>query len=612
MSYTITIPEPLPSDGYRQLSPRELAKRAAAMDCIHKQEAGHCQGQVYATVFFDGTGNNQDWTEPKTSGTQKDRNKHSNVARLFNAAIPDAKSGLFPWYITGVGTPMSDIGDNNQSGNTLGLGAGYMGADRINWGITRILNSIHAYATDGHVLITDDAAKQLVNSISSSSNSDSGGMMGGTLTASITVGLGAKLGQTLANMAMEKQRRIAALRKWEDKLEVALKNSQRKVTSVNLAVFGFSRGAAEARAFSNWLGELLKQNDGGYNTLAGVPIRLYFMGLFDTVASVGVPNMILGVNGHMAWASGTQSIPSFIEQCVHLVALHEQRACFPLEMASNVRQVAYPGMHSDIGGGYLPTEQGKTGQLSQIPLNDMYYEAVKAGVPLLSRDEINSRPAQKSAFEISADLLAAYKGYWSDNHIVTSASGQSGVLDMIHQHTRQYLQWRKALPTQLDLKNRDYYTAAIQDDRLQLKEAQDDLAEQVSAIRTSLQSPLKTVGTEAMLGLLSPVKAEKYAWEHRPTSDETRELFSAVTDNADVPRGVHTLFNHYLHDSRAGFRLPTSMEPQDITGGYLRYRNVYQNSQEQTVASSTQGTTAPGDAQFAQDALVGTGEEATA
>ncbi|MCP3723235.1 DUF2235 domain-containing protein [Paraburkholderia sp. CNPSo 3272] len=327
MSYTLTIPDPLPADGYRKLSPREMTQRAAAMDCVHKQEAGHCQGQVYATIFFDGTGNNQDWTEPKTSGDQRARNKHSNVARLFNAAIPDARTGLFPWYITGVGTPMKDIGDNNQSGNTLGMGAGYMGADRINWSITRIFNSIHSYATEGHVLLTDDVAKKLVNSISSSSSSDSSAIMQQALPTSIAVGVGAKMGQTLANMALENQRRIADFRKWEEKLRAVLTSDQckRKVTSVNVAVFGFSRGSAEARAFTNWLSELLKQDDGGIHTLAGVPLRIYFMGLFDTVASVGVPNMIPGVNGHMSWAEGTQSIPATVEKCVHFVALHEQR-----------------------------------------------------------------------------------------------------------------------------------------------------------------------------------------------------------------------------------------------------------------------------------------------
>lgn len=95
MSYSVNIPEPLPADGYRKLSPQELARRAAAMQCIHEQGVGHCQGQVYTTLFFDGTGNNPEWVEPKTTGNQQARNKHSNIARLFNARLEDRENGIF-------------------------------------------------------------------------------------------------------------------------------------------------------------------------------------------------------------------------------------------------------------------------------------------------------------------------------------------------------------------------------------------------------------------------------------------------------------------------------------------------------------------------------------
>lgn len=112
---------------------------------MHTKGPGVCQGQVYSTLFFDGTGNNQKWTEPNTSGTQQARDKHSNIARLLNAALTEPADGFFPYYIPGVGTPFKEIGDTDTSGNRLGQGAGYMGADRINWGITRIFNAMHIY-----------------------------------------------------------------------------------------------------------------------------------------------------------------------------------------------------------------------------------------------------------------------------------------------------------------------------------------------------------------------------------------------------------------------------------------------------------------------------------
>ncbi|MBK0004868.1 DUF2235 domain-containing protein, partial [Erwinia sp. S38] len=90
---------------------------------------------------------------------------------------------------------------------------------------------------------------------------------------------------------------------------------------------------------------------------------------------------------------------------VHLVSSHEQRLCFPLDSirrpngqypASSV-EVVYPGMHSDLGGGYPPGDQGKAKAeddgflLSQIALHDMYASAFQIGAPLkVLRDALPS------------------------------------------------------------------------------------------------------------------------------------------------------------------------------------------------------------------------------
>ncbi|EMB4296314.1 DUF2235 domain-containing protein, partial [Enterobacter roggenkampii] len=87
-----------------------------------------------------------------------------------------------------------------------------------------------------------------------------------------------------------------------------------------------------------------------------------------------------------------------IKNCVHLVSSHEQRLCFPLDSIrradgqypANSKEIVYPGMHSDIGGGYPPGDQGKANYLdisdsqllSQIALHDMYCNAFRAGAPM--------------------------------------------------------------------------------------------------------------------------------------------------------------------------------------------------------------------------------------
>ncbi|MNZ68300.1 hypothetical protein D3C78_865650 [compost metagenome] len=128
-----------------------------------------------------------------------------------------------------------------------------------------------------------------------------------------------------------------------------------------------------------------------------LPVSVEYLGLLDTVASVGIADIIPGANGHMSWADGNQQLPAdLVKRCLHLVASHEQRLCFPLESIrraqggypANSVEVIYPGVHSDQGGGYPPGDQGKaTGEndgllLSQIALNEIYADAYYHGAPL--------------------------------------------------------------------------------------------------------------------------------------------------------------------------------------------------------------------------------------
>lgn len=156
---------------------------------------------------------------------------------------------------------------------------------------------------------------------------------------------------------------------------------------INVAIFGFSRGATEARAFVRKLIERhCERAESGLIWIAPngerVPLRINFMGLFDTVASVGGPSR------HFSWASEL-AIPPEVERCVHYVAAHEVRAAFPLDSVrgdrvypTNCEEVVYPGVHSDVGGGYAPDEQGRSNMLARIPLRHMIADAVRAGVPM--------------------------------------------------------------------------------------------------------------------------------------------------------------------------------------------------------------------------------------
>ncbi|WOO50942.1 DUF2235 domain-containing protein [Hafnia alvei] len=71
--------------------------------------------------------------------------------------------------------------------------------------------------------------------------------------------------------------------------------------------------------------------------LCGIDVKVEFIGILDTVPSVGIVHLAPFFSGHMDWANGTQQLPSekvfpnFIKCCRHFVSAHEQRFCFPLD-----------------------------------------------------------------------------------------------------------------------------------------------------------------------------------------------------------------------------------------------------------------------------------------
>ncbi|KJZ38287.1 DUF2235 domain-containing protein, partial [Pseudomonas fluorescens] len=184
-------------------------------------------------------------------------------------------------------------------------------------------------------------------------------------------------------------------------LRIALQQHQPgqvKLLGLKLYVYGFSRGATAARAFVSALNQLLARATQSLRLLdLHLPVSVEYLGLLDTVASVGLADIVPGANGHMSWADGNQQLPAnLVKRCLHLVASHEQRLCFPLESIrraqggypANSVEVIYPGVHSDQGGGYPPGDQGKAiGRddrllLSQIALHDLYADAFAHGAPL--------------------------------------------------------------------------------------------------------------------------------------------------------------------------------------------------------------------------------------
>jgi Uncharacterized alpha/beta hydrolase domain (DUF2235) len=548
---------PVPLDGMRKLNAREAAQRDKAMTCVRSPGATKCKGQVHVGLFFDGTGNNDQWTEPGTSGTQRSRNKHSNVARLFDAHLIEPENGFFRYYMPGVGTPFKDIGDTSEwQYDNLGMGLGYRGADRIVFGILSILNSVNAYLTNARLLSPND-----------------------------TGSLAATLGQTPTGpFAPEGTFRWTALTALEERLASVVQAHQRKVIQINVSIFGFSRGAAEARACAFWLSQICERNNGGM-MLAGVPLRIGFMGLFDTVAAVGLGDVTPFTEGHMAWANGTQSVHPAVEDCVHFIALHEQRASFPLEAAVGRGNIGYPGMHSDIGGGYWPGEQGKampewgvSPHLSQIPLLDMHFAAIKGGVPMKTIGEIKADAGLARSFATDERLLATY------NQWVTELKIKGGdILDVTANHAREYIRWRGWLHEggRGGVAGLEFFKRASQaKDKSDLQEADLKLSAQLKfllerrAANASMGAYLHERFKDA-IRLVSPVSTVLVEPGKAPLTAYEKKFLEIAAEGPAPSLATAKLFADYVHDSRAGFRPLGMQEPILLTGGYLRFRHVF-------------------------------------
>ena len=540
------------------------------MRCIRARDSS-CSGQVHVGLFYDGTGNNHFWTEPNQQHNQKIRNKHSNVSRLWDAHLQDVKSGFFKFYMQGVGTPYEEIGDRNPAITAkAGNGFGFMGAHRINWGIISAINAIHVYLT-GEPAIIGDEMFDLVQ-------------------------------QTSWELAMptvqgEGHRRRKLLTKLEQKVQAAHAATRKKVIQVNISIFGFSRGAAQARACAHWISQLF-EGEGGALVFGGIPVRIGFLGLFDTVASVGIGDITPVTFGHFAWANNTQSIAPAVEDSAHFIALHEQRASFPLESADTRVDVGYPGMHSDVGGGYCPGDQGKampswglSPHLSQIPLIDMHFAALKAGVPLLTLGEISKDIDLAPSFAVDSKLVKAFNGWREHNGI-----GKGNVKAVTKAHTNQYLAWRGLMHASAEraLVNQPFYKRANATDKIDLLEADTNLGislrawEERRAANSTLGGRVGERSKDVMYYIMSPLQQldpnQILETGLEPLSAVEKEFLKVMTVDLSVPQACVEMFDNYVHDSRAGFRpVADKHEPEWLTGGYARYRQVFLQTDEDFV-----------------------------
>lgn len=343
-----------------------------------------CSDVLHINFFFDGTGNN--------ANADAAKRKWSNVAKLHQAARDDPQVGIYRFYISGVGTTFNGDTDGLTDkmiaaieDSTTGAMAGNGGERRLGQGNTDLEKALK------RALLINAEKK--------------GGQLASVVKAKQAEGFSA------LNRAV---------------------GEHRLIKTINVSVFGFSRGAALARAFANRLRELCKPGAEGALTMFGYPVRFNFVGVFDTVASFGLPSANLTVFNQ----TRDLRIPQCVEKCVHFVAAHELRFSFPVDLIrqdstyrAGMIEKVYPGVHSDVGGGYEPEEQGVSNVYSRIPLQHMLGHALENGCRMLSYDYLKAKSAVVAErFAVSANLYAEFCAY------VESVQPKGSVEDQVNQH----------------------------------------------------------------------------------------------------------------------------------------------------------------------------------
>ncbi|MBT2867685.1 DUF2235 domain-containing protein [Chromobacterium violaceum] len=351
------------------------------------------------------------------------------------------------------------------------------------------------------------------------------------------------------------------------------------IKMLRVDVIGFSRGATLARAFVNKLlneksgtdsnGQLVYKLD--YYGMT-VPLEIGFLGLFDTVASVGGPQL------HADWAKDLR-VPSAVKRCVHLVAAHEVRKAFPLDSIQyknkypdNSEEVVYPGVHSDVGGGYYPNEQGRSLEYTKIPLREMYLEALKAGVGLQSLTEMTKEYRGEFTPENRVELVEKYKSYIEYVKAPIGAKKTSdtkakedNLVSLILAHRPVFFRWHADVERSGD-KTRLFSGLA--------KEADCSACLSAPAERIKVEKDEKLWASRNMKDatgqgkelvtehkrLVNRIPFIKEPYERignenvdRPRTDYEELIYSAWTNPNPLPKYIIEFFEEYVHDSVAAF-----------------------------------------------------------
>ncbi|MBE5271164.1 DUF2235 domain-containing protein [Stenotrophomonas sp. B2] len=298
-----------------ELNDREAARNAGAS----AGSSSDCGTDLFLGCFFDGTRNH------RLNSLRRQDKTESNISRLFDVfdrdqgSNSDKRATRFASYIQGVGTEaLKEVGDTGTGWHArAGAAAGWGGEGRVNWMLMQVQDHLLTHFAETTVTsamgfdspvpvarkmsadlrlslqdverLAQAARMPLSNYLAVNQgekeldlrNSLSGGFWNMVGALQRVRGTHLARADHAARRAVLQERRAFLAKK-----VAAFQAQNPRVDRIRLSIFGFSRGAAEARVFCNWLGDACDPGRGPLR-LCGIPVQIDFMGLFDTVASVG-------------------------------------------------------------------------------------------------------------------------------------------------------------------------------------------------------------------------------------------------------------------------------------------------------------------------------------
>ncbi len=182
-------------------------------------------------------------------------------------------------------------------------------------------------------------------------------------------------------------------------------------------VTGFSRGAALARRFCAKLVEKSSKLDD--NSQAFIHLAV-----FDTVASIGLPNLSQSERPayDVVFEKGC-TISHLVKQAVHMLSLDDKRKAFQPTLMNfepnRITELWFAGAHSDVGGGYYRdglSDIALTYLMDWVVYQVKQHALIDPKLKLPTQHELNALLPEKLINKIGVDDLSREANELGKNH----------------------------------------------------------------------------------------------------------------------------------------------------------------------------------------------------